>query len=419
MVRALLTRRRPVILLGLSSLALATTSTVVSFFLPLIVSDLTDSQLAIGFAVGVEGLAALTIPLVVGRASDRTWNRFGRRLPYMLAGTPLVVLGLVGMALFPMYWLIVLSVILFFAGYYMYFTAYQALYPDLLRDNQYGRVWAFQSIFQGAGVGLALLGGGALLTTGNSWPFFITAVFFLLMGPGTARFIREKKRVVAPPTAVPMDTERPLLKLFVDRLHHDRALRLFLVTHFCWEFTLAAIRAFVVLYLLIGMGFTRSALLPILGVVILAYLIASVVSGYIADRFDPRRYTAGMIALYTGSLFFYGLNSNEWALRLLLPFGMFAGAAVLMLAYPILLRVTPPERRGEYTGYYQFNRGLALLLGTSVTGAAIDIFGKYFPQTSGYQVLWLVTGVVALLSLLPFLALTNRSAHTATQEVAR
>lgn len=397
--------RRQWILLGAAVLGLSASATVLTFFLPLVLNELTTSQLAIGFAVGVEGFIALTVPLLVGPASDRTWNRFGRRIPYMLAATPLVFAGLLAVALLPSYWLIVLAVMLFFTGYYAYYTAYQSLYPDTLPPDEYGRAWGYQSVFQGFGVAIALLGGGALLTVNLGASFIATAFFFVLIAGLTATGIREQKRR----TTAEASRLRAALPNFLKRVIADRNLRLFLVSHFCWEFTLAAIRAFVLLYLLKGLGMESGALLVILVVVIVTYLIASVVSGHIADAYDPRRYTASVVVLFAAGMLVTGLTTDQLVLRLVLPFGMFAGAAVLMLSYPILLRVTPKDRRGEYTGYYQFNRGLALLFGTSLTGFLIDSFGHHFPETEGYQVLWLTTATVTFLSLPFFLALTGGS----------
>lgn len=396
--------KRHWLVLGAAVLGLTSSVTVLAMFLPLVIADLTTSRLAIGFAVGVEGLVALTIPLLVGQASDQTWNRLGRRLPYMLAATPLVIGGLVAIAFLDTYWLIVGSVFAYFVGYYAYYTAYQALYPDTLPEEEYGRAWAYQSIFQGIGVAMALLGGGILLGWSVGAPFLAAAAVFAVVAGASALVIKER-----PQSIKAAKHWRHAGRTFWKRLREDPRLRWFMVSHFFWEFTVAAIRAFVLLYLLRGLGAELGELLPLLIVIILVYLLATVISGYVADAFDPRNYTTWVIATYAVALIATGFLTEPAYLEPLVPFGMFAGAAVMMLSYPILLRVTPAERRGEYTGYYQFNRGLALLLGTSATGMAIDTFGRYFPATDGYQVLWLVCGAAALLSIPPFLALTRRS----------
>jgi MFS family permease len=409
-ITALFTARRQWLVLGFAVLGLTTSVTMLVFYLPVILNQITDSRLAIGFAVGVEGVVALTVPLLVGQASDRTWNRFGRRLPYMLAATPLVVGGLLAVAVASSYWLIVLSVIAFFIGYYIYYTAYQALYPDTLPANEYGRAWSYQNLFQGAGVALALLGGGALLTISLHAPFLASSVLFAGVALVTALLVEERRSRKNPRT----DRFYHALPNFAKRLRTDRNLRLFLPAHFCWEYTLAAIRAFVILYLLNGLGVSPGTLFLILSAVIVAYLIAAIASGNIIDRFDPRRYTGWVVFLFAVSLLVAGLTTDSQILSFMMPFGAFAGAATLMLSYPILLRVTPADRRGEYTGYYQFNRGLALLAGTSLTGYLIDQFGGFFPDSDGYQVLWLACAAVAFLSLPFLLTLTAGRRASAT-----
>src|ERR1700681_5032938 len=50
---------------------------------------------AIGVALGVGGVLAMTVPPLVGAWSDRLNTRFGRRRPIMVAGTLLTIPGLV------------------------------------------------------------------------------------------------------------------------------------------------------------------------------------------------------------------------------------------------------------------------------------------------------------------------------------
>src|SRR3981081_3710708 len=50
---------------------------------------------AIGFAIGIGGFLAMTVPPLVGAWSDRLTTRFGRRRPIMIAGTLLTLPGLI------------------------------------------------------------------------------------------------------------------------------------------------------------------------------------------------------------------------------------------------------------------------------------------------------------------------------------
>jgi MFS family permease len=139
--------------------------------------------------------------------------------------------------------------------------------------------------------------------------------------------------------------------------------------------------------------------MPLLGGVVIIYLVASVLSGQVTDHGNLRRYATGMLIAYGTAMLVAGLTTNRIALAVIFPFGMFGGAAILMLAYPIMLKATHREHQVAYTAYYQANRGLALLLGTSGAGFAIDTFGRYFPASGGYQAMWLVGAVAAFASL--------------------
>lgn len=376
--------------LGIAVTGLTASVTVLALFLPLVVADLTSSDLAVGFAVGIEGLAAMIIPVVVGRSTDHS----GRRKPYLIAATPFVVFGLLAVAAATTYWMIIGAVILYFIGYYGYYTVYQTLYPDTLPDREYGRAWAYQSVFQGIAVGVALIGGGILFENFRSWAFVAAAALFLIVAIYTILTIhgRGKGRGGSrAPWAAMAHLGRSLKR--------DPVLRLNLGAHFLWEFTLAALRAFVLLYLTRGLGLELDQLMPLLIGVVIIYLIASVLSGQVTDRGNLRPYATAVIIAYAVAMLVAGLTTNHWALAVIFPFGMFGGAAIMMLAYPIMLKTTDLEHRVAYTAYYQANRGLALLLGTSGTGFAIDALGTYFPASGGYQVMWLVGAVAAFASL--------------------
>src|SRR2546429_8202522 len=53
-----------------------------------------DADLLIGRVTAAGGVFALLTPILVGRLSDRTVTRWGRRRPWMVAGTVLNIIGL-------------------------------------------------------------------------------------------------------------------------------------------------------------------------------------------------------------------------------------------------------------------------------------------------------------------------------------
>ena len=50
---------------------------------------------SLGFFFIFPPLMGMIVQPILGQMSDRTWNRFGRRLPYLLFGTPIAALVLI------------------------------------------------------------------------------------------------------------------------------------------------------------------------------------------------------------------------------------------------------------------------------------------------------------------------------------
>jgi MFS family permease len=76
---------------------------------------------------------------------------------------------------------------------------------------------------------------------------------------------------------------------------------------------------------------------------------------------------------------------------------------VMTLAWGLLFKLMPSEHRGAVSGLATTTKGLGLLLGAPVAGAAIDLARPYLHATSGYQVLWFVCGI-PILAAIPLVA---------------
>jgi MFS family permease len=120
---------------------------------------------AIGVALGLGGLLAMTVPPIVGAWSDRLNTRFGRRRPIMVAGTLLTIPGLVLLMTAGSYPQIVAgyAIIQFFfnaAG-----AAYAGIIPDVVPAQQTGKASGFLATMTQLVIGGGL--GVTSLMTGN------------------------------------------------------------------------------------------------------------------------------------------------------------------------------------------------------------------------------------------------------------
>src|SRR5216684_979395 len=108
---------------------------------------------ALGVALGIGGLLAMTVPPIVGAWSDRLNTRWGRRRPIMVAGTLLTIPGLVILMAASNYPEIVIgyAIIQFFfnaAG-----AAYAGIIPDVVPAQQVGKASGFLATMTQLGIG--------------------------------------------------------------------------------------------------------------------------------------------------------------------------------------------------------------------------------------------------------------------------
>ncbi len=341
--------------LGLGAFGLAFSITTTAAYLPPLLARFTDSGTLIGLVLGAEGVFALALSPVIGPWSDTFHTPLGRRRPFMLAALPPLGFTLLLMPFMPNLWTTTLIVLAFFFAYYVYEPPYRGLYPDLLPQSTYGRAQGIQHVLRGIALGLALVGGGFLLKAWRPAPFVLAAFVTVAACGAAIVFVKEDGghgRV--------FEGVRAYLTRSWRILKEEREVRRFLLANAAWEGAFAAARTFVVLYVIEGLHESKAISSAILGAVATGYVIAAVVSG--------------------------------------LPVAV-AGGTVMTLAWGLLFKLMPPQHRGAISGLATTTKGLGLLLGAPVAGAAIDLARPWLDKTDGYQILWPVCAIPILAAI--------------------
>ncbi|WP_300529028.1 MFS transporter [Maricaulis sp.] len=111
------------------------------------------SNLAIYWLAGP--VTGLIVQPLIGHFSDRTWGPLGRRRPYFLAGAILTTLALFIMPNSPYLWAAVVMLWVLDASINVSMEPFRAYVGDMLPSRQRTRGFAMQTIFIGAGAGLA------------------------------------------------------------------------------------------------------------------------------------------------------------------------------------------------------------------------------------------------------------------------
>jgi MFS family permease len=381
--------------LGLGAFGLAFSITTTAAYLPPLLERFTESGTLIGLVLGAEGVFALALSPVIGPWSDEFHTPLGRRRPFMLAALGPMGFCLLLMPFMPNLWTTTLIVLAFFFAYYVYEPPYRGLYPDLLPPATYGRAQGIQHVLRGIALGAALVGGGFLLKAWHAAPFvlaaFVTtgacgaAILFVSEDGGHGRVF---EGVVA------------YFKQSWSIVVQETDVRRFLIANAAWEGTFAAARTFVVLYIIEGLHESKAISSAVLGAVATGYVIAAVVAGRLGDRFGIARVIFFASFVYGGGYMVAGLATtwHTWYFALIVPVSI-AGGTVMTLAWGLLFKLMPPQHRGAVSGLATTTKGLGLLLGAPVAGAAIDLARPALHATSGYQVLWFVCGIPVLAAI--------------------
>ena len=118
-------------------------------------------------------LTGLMVQPIIGQASDRTWNRLGRRRPYFLTGALLSSAALIMMPQCSALWMAAGLLWILDASINISMEPFRAFVADMLPEEQRTRGFAMQSLFIGLGAVVA-----------SALPWLLTNVFHVGVGSG-------------------------------------------------------------------------------------------------------------------------------------------------------------------------------------------------------------------------------------------
>jgi MFS family permease len=387
-------RRRTIWSLGLGAFGLAFAITTLTY-LPVVLGRFTDSESLIALVLGAEGAFALLLSPVIGPWSDTFHTPLGRRRPFMVVALGPMAFCLCLVAFMPSLWTAALIVFAFFFAYYVYEAPYRGLYPDLLEPRTFGRAQSVQHAMRGVALAGALVGGGFLLDVWRPFPFLVAALVTTLACGAVIVLVREDGghgRVFR--------GFRAYLATNWQIVREEPEVRRFLLANAAWEATFAAMRIFVVLYITRGLDQPARVASVVLAVVAGGYVVAAVGSGPVADRVGLARFIFACSWVYGIGLLLGGLATewHSWYYALVFPMAL-AGGAVMTQAWALLFTLMPDRHRGAISGLATMTKGLGLLVGPLLAGAAIDLSSPILDETEGYGALWPVCALPILAAI--------------------
>jgi MFS family permease len=319
------------------------------------------------------GVAFVVQPLI-GRLSDHTHSRWGRRTPFLAAGVMGVSLALGLISAADSLWLLLAAVIGVAICTNTIQGPWQALIPDQVPPGQHGATAGIKTLLEAIGVITGLVVVGASLSQGQGWmaPLLAIALYWLILAitwrtlPNTPGLAQDNVPALPPknplkslliPPSPPKIGRWAILPEWLLKLHFNHlppALPWWMLNRFLFWAAAISIRTFMLNYLADVHGLSAaqaqalsSQVLLVLGAGVLALVLPA---GAIADRVGrrPLLIFAGLLAA-AGALMFVGLADLDW---LFLAGGLIAGGAGIFASasWSLVTNIVPDDESALYLG---------------------------------------------------------------------
>lgn len=115
----------------------------------------------LGFFFILPPLAGMIVQPLIGKYSDMTWTRFGRRMPYLLVGAPVAALVMIllpnggnmglGFASLSALWFGAISVLFMDLSSNVCMQPFKMIIGDMVNEDQKDRAWSWQQSFSNLG----------------------------------------------------------------------------------------------------------------------------------------------------------------------------------------------------------------------------------------------------------------------------
>jgi maltose/moltooligosaccharide transporter len=307
---------------------------------------------------------------LVGRLSDHTRSRIGKRSPYVLGGGIGAALSIALLALHPPFWLMVMAVTLTGISLFIALGPYNALLVDIARPAQRGRIGGMVALAGVLGATLFSLLSKFLWDTSRLYVFLISAALVAISMTAVALGVHERPSLILP---IHRDREKGLWK----EVAANTPLARYVAAMAVYWLGAGAAAPFITRFGVVELKIPESDSFTLLLVIVLATAAGAVIFGFLADRFGKKRVLQPALVLFAvAALAGSQVPNLGWALPVMLLVGL-GNAAPTALHIPLLADFVPEERAGALMGFANMIWSVAQPVGSLLAGLLVDVSGSY------------------------------------------
>lgn len=439
-------------LLGLGFFGISLTWGLYNAFVPLFLDDFIKSVFVIGFLMTIDNYFGLFLQPIIGRKSDKTDTKLGKRMPYLAIGIPLAaafcilipfyqnesLIKIIGVPISnavsfiinvePSLALLVFAMVLMNISMALYRSPTVSLMPDITEPEKRTQANGIINLMGGIGSIMAFSIGSFLYDQHITYPFIFAAIMSVFSLFMLLNFIKEKQlslhyknenqqqpeHVVDQVRQALSDklgrTAKAKAALAKYRFEWTPATILLLLAIYFWFFSYQGIEALFTLYGTNRLGLTDGQAGFMLTFFSLAFLAAAIPAGLLGKKYGKKNTILfGVIGL----MIIFGITgfiTDIMTVRILLIFGGVFWACININSYPFVISLGRESSIGTRTGIYYIASSLAALTSPVLMGLFVDMIG--------YNYLFMF-GTAGLAFALLFLSFVNPKEYSHEQQVIK
>jgi MFS family permease len=321
-----------------------------------------------------------------GAKSDHTWNRFGRRKPWVLIGAPIAAVAFTLIPLANSVTALMVFILITNFGMAIFRSPTVAWLGDLFKPEERSKANGIINLMGGVGAALALFGGGIIYNRlGRSAPFVTGSVLMLLILSIALRHVKEPERIEISKDNKKSNVLSNLKQVWQGENRSGIYVLLAILFWFMgYESLLTGLSSFAVFSL--GLTPGKASILTTLFAA--SFILFAIPAGLIATRVG--RKLAINIGLL-GMVILFGLGfaiiQSQLTMAIILVLAGLCWAMINVNSLPLVYDFGDETRIGAYTGLYYFSSQTAAILGPVLSGALVESLGNE------YRWLWIFSTI--------------------------
>ncbi|MCB8943833.1 MAG: MFS transporter [Ardenticatenaceae bacterium] len=313
----------------------------------------------------------------VGARSDRTWNRFGRRKPWILWGLPIAVAGFVMIPLAQTAVALAAYILITNFGMALFRSPTVAWLGDLFDPDDRSKANGIINLMGGLGGLLAFFGGGILFNQMGRAAPFVGGAILLVVAAGVALWrVRE-------PQQIEMEAEAQNDNVLINlrQLWHnpDKSGLRVLLGILLWFMAFNALEAGLSSFAVFTLGISPGSASIYAGSITVSLILFALPAGLLGTKIGRRpTIQIGLAGLTLLLLLAYFVVQGVVTFVIVLVLAGIFWALVNVNSLPLVYDFGDERRIGAYTGLYYFSSQLAAVLGPTLGGVVVDMLSDQY-----------------------------------------